>query len=716
MGIWWTLKRYIPLVLIWSTQSFGGLPSGNSEIFLSVSSYQQLSSQNRINYIREVRSAFFNYEMVTNVNQLVEISLPPGLSRRATFALALKINSVWAEEGKRCLVGGVSVPRISGLCSTRNNTCVLENSDPASASDSSPSEDSFKCGPIFGSACVRRTPISSLSQRCHAASPSAENGIVDYDTFKKTGEELHASYCQNDRSDGCKVLNESLAKAKQTANGGVDIASDSKATAATSATQTSPSTSTPTSRNRNSNCTKIMNLVIEGTSIQESPTKLIREKRIHQEAKDNISTTAARFNSSNYWLEPTLQPITPGCSESSGDPEVAVPQSKMLTKVRDAVKATQSQTGTQNKTCDSGVAAALNSLKSSKPVILKDTAEEQARKPPKGSYNLLPQAAGENCSESDKQSRFTSFRMNTGANAFESATSNYLKDIQSLRKTCGANLRITATISVYARDSLATNSKGTPFCGFSLTPSLNVSAQQFSTLLLKPLKSLGVNSIVNIEPGPNGCMHEALQAEVSKGSRGKSKTCLLKTTSYRRQPFALEPLFESEKASLYTHFLGEREHPLESEICALGLDGDNMNSLTPQGIENLVKFFQEKTQPRFSDSTLKTRFVACHQSKMRLKQRRFEGNPKSSNSTPLSASEYQKILNCLPSTETLKPTGKNSSTSQIPASVQGLFDLSNTAPEILSGCDQDLRPFKKPARGAALSVPKRDPAPATAEP
>ena len=82
----------------------------------------------------------------------------------------------------KCLIGGLLREKLrGGKCPTRNNNC-------------SGKRDGFRCGAIFNSVCVSRTPVNSLSNRCMKAS---KGQALSKENYKRLlGDDPALEYCK----------------------------------------------------------------------------------------------------------------------------------------------------------------------------------------------------------------------------------------------------------------------------------------------------------------------------------------------------------------------------------------------------------------------------------------------------------------------------------------------------------------------------------------
>jgi hypothetical protein len=145
----------------------------NSISFVSLQAYKKLNHVERVSYADGVRKAFSEFEQkkfseTANTNFLIFL---------------FPIESAYAEDQSKCLIGGAEQPVVAGnKCSTKNNEC-------------SGRADSFKCGVIFNSSCIDRVPIGSISERCLKASAGQEISVSDYNEFVGRANSLKAVYC-----------------------------------------------------------------------------------------------------------------------------------------------------------------------------------------------------------------------------------------------------------------------------------------------------------------------------------------------------------------------------------------------------------------------------------------------------------------------------------------------------------------------------------------
>lgn len=142
---------------------------------ISHDAYQALPVEARIEYIKRFRQHMAQLEQ--------DLSPTPPISQNH-FYFSQVISASQAGE-EFCLMGGVKRPFVGGKCSTFGNSC-------------SEQRDGFKCGPIFSSACISRTPVNDISQRCFLA--ANEKGIptpAEYNQIKLQAETDYKAFCED---------------------------------------------------------------------------------------------------------------------------------------------------------------------------------------------------------------------------------------------------------------------------------------------------------------------------------------------------------------------------------------------------------------------------------------------------------------------------------------------------------------------------------------
>lgn len=187
-----SIKKALFLVLIsfaftpfaFSKESSLGFQVVNSEI------YQLMNKKEQLEYINSIRQAWLDLE--SSYTQ-------PALATQFQF-----FNTAYADSSS-CIVGGAEVPRVKlgdrNVCSTKTRPC--DNS-----------EDSFKCGEIFSSTCIKRNPISTLSRRCYEASQNALLSPSDYEKLIPRMNDQFKKICLNNPSQttsaGCVLFGQRI--------------------------------------------------------------------------------------------------------------------------------------------------------------------------------------------------------------------------------------------------------------------------------------------------------------------------------------------------------------------------------------------------------------------------------------------------------------------------------------------------------------------------
>lgn len=156
-------------------------------LFLPVSTYFNLSAQQKIRYIKLVQAEIVMFEREYN--------------RKIRFADAgfSLFPEAYADAEGTCSVGGVVRRLVNGKCPTYGRSCGRKT-------------DSFRCGKIYGGICVSRLPIETLSQRCHENAKS-DLSYSDYVNLKQSLEPELEQACSSQRTgqQGCGYLKSRLA-------------------------------------------------------------------------------------------------------------------------------------------------------------------------------------------------------------------------------------------------------------------------------------------------------------------------------------------------------------------------------------------------------------------------------------------------------------------------------------------------------------------------
>jgi hypothetical protein len=177
------------------------------QYFLELRDYQRLNGAQRASYISVVRTAFANFER----KQLEGV----GYARLPNSWLLFGFDSAYAADASTCLIGGQERPLVGGKCSTKGNQCSGTTTGAATGI----AGDTFKCGGVFGGACVERTPVGSISKRClDLAEKSVPVPALEFPKFIHAANDIKQKHCSDNGgragSAACKALIERMATAK----------------------------------------------------------------------------------------------------------------------------------------------------------------------------------------------------------------------------------------------------------------------------------------------------------------------------------------------------------------------------------------------------------------------------------------------------------------------------------------------------------------------
>jgi hypothetical protein len=175
------------IILLISFDSYAAKKTQISLEILTPEIYTLMSKKDQKFYIQHIRKAWLEFE--TN--------LSPQLAHYPSF----QFFEVAEADNQSCIVGGAIVPSIRSdkkrLCSTKGRSC-------------GELKDSFQCGEIFNSACISRTPISSLSKRCYEASKNSTPSTQEYEGVVRSIALQYQEICQNNplpaTVEGCITL------------------------------------------------------------------------------------------------------------------------------------------------------------------------------------------------------------------------------------------------------------------------------------------------------------------------------------------------------------------------------------------------------------------------------------------------------------------------------------------------------------------------------
>lgn len=154
---------------------------------ISTKQYSALSKVQQKKYIQELRLAVLNFEKTLKSKGEKYSFYESILETLFPQAYANTIDS------NQCIIGGLIRKKVNGLCPTygRGKGCKT--------SDGSMMTDGFRCGIIYGSACVPRKEINSLSERCHQAGQSSYPTANEYAKYKEMLWRLQSELCTNEQ-------------------------------------------------------------------------------------------------------------------------------------------------------------------------------------------------------------------------------------------------------------------------------------------------------------------------------------------------------------------------------------------------------------------------------------------------------------------------------------------------------------------------------------
>lgn len=176
----------VSAVVTLSPQTFAKLQkisskNQKSNLFIDLKQFGVLSPTQREDYIRLMQKTFFELEN--------------SMARQIEFSSLINLivnQKAYASSNKLCLIGGQSRNVTSGKCPTTGLSCEGK-------------EDSFKCGDLFGSACIDRKPISTISLRCYQNSKPGDVTPANFVRVANGINEIFSSICiNNNKSKSCE--------------------------------------------------------------------------------------------------------------------------------------------------------------------------------------------------------------------------------------------------------------------------------------------------------------------------------------------------------------------------------------------------------------------------------------------------------------------------------------------------------------------------------
>lgn len=151
--------------------------------------FNQLPPMQQKEYINQIRKAWLDFEKKYHSSSIV--SAP--IWQRAFFETA---NAA----APACIIGGANIWSVrSGkkyVCPTTGRSCDGKS-------------DSFRCGAIFSEACISRTPISDLSERCYKESSAKALKKDEYEHIVSVMAPDFEALCSGKtvtNRDGCRTL------------------------------------------------------------------------------------------------------------------------------------------------------------------------------------------------------------------------------------------------------------------------------------------------------------------------------------------------------------------------------------------------------------------------------------------------------------------------------------------------------------------------------
>ena len=149
---------------------------------------QQLERSLRDN--TETKNSQQPKEDSTNEEETASLSSHQAVEIDTSSGLRVVETELPEELKDHCLIGGLlREKKIGGKCPTKGNSCPSKS-------------DGFRCGPIFNSVCISRTPIKNLSKRCAQKS----GDIISEENYKKLLEnDPVAEFCKiNSTKANCR--------------------------------------------------------------------------------------------------------------------------------------------------------------------------------------------------------------------------------------------------------------------------------------------------------------------------------------------------------------------------------------------------------------------------------------------------------------------------------------------------------------------------------
>lgn len=149
-------------------------------LFLSVEHFNSLSEKSKKEYLKSVRENYLEFELAHNQKLSFAIN---NFQFRNIFLFEETANA----QSASCMVGGAEVPKVGTVCTLKQNACTTDKV-----------KSGFKCGEIYGSTCISKTPVDSISSRC--AEEMVWTKDEDYQKMKSKYEAMYDKLCVKEKN------------------------------------------------------------------------------------------------------------------------------------------------------------------------------------------------------------------------------------------------------------------------------------------------------------------------------------------------------------------------------------------------------------------------------------------------------------------------------------------------------------------------------------
>lgn len=195
------MKLLMPVLSFLVCASLHAEAKSTRSLFLEAEVFKNIPNTSQAEYIKQIKKAYLEFEKALPDQKF---SLHEEASGQpANALLSILMQAAFAAGNEKCLIGGVERPKINGLCSTVNNACQDQ-------------PQSFRCGVVFGSICISRTPINSISERCFKQSALVPIAPEKFNEYVTNIVELKDKYCKSGAPPhACKRFEERASTLKE---------------------------------------------------------------------------------------------------------------------------------------------------------------------------------------------------------------------------------------------------------------------------------------------------------------------------------------------------------------------------------------------------------------------------------------------------------------------------------------------------------------------